>query len=109
MLETKLDSIQVLGRRNNDSPLKKNLITKELRKEIDETTEHLRKSNYPYDALCWALAEFELIFEKGHKGYSEHEVIEREKKIFDISLEYDEICWFIANLKVYLEQISLYP
>ena len=67
------------------------------------------KSNYPYDTLCWALAEFQLIFEKGHKNYSEHEVIEREKKIFNALIDYDDLCWFIANLKVYLEQIKLYP
>lgn len=67
------------------------------------------KSNYPYDALCWALAEFELIFEKGYKKYSEHEVIEREKTIFNALLDYEQLCWFIANLKVYLEETDLYP
>ena len=67
------------------------------------------KSYYPYDALCWALAEFELILEKGQKNYTEHELSEREKEIFDASLNYEEICWFIANLKIYLEEINLYP
>ena len=84
-------------------------ITDKLRSEIDEFTKHLVKSNYPYDTLCWALAEFELIFEKGHKNYSESEVIERERQIFDVSLDYEDLCWFIANLKVYLEEIEKYP
>ena len=109
MAEANPESIQELGRSNKVSPLKKILITKELRKKIDKFKENLIKSNVPYDTLCWALAEFELIFEKGHKNYSEHEVIEREKKIFNQSIDYKELCWFIANLKVYLEQIGLYP
>jgi hypothetical protein len=80
-----------------------------LRLRIDEFTSHLLNSNYPYDTLCWALAELQLIFEKGHKNYSESEVIEMEKKIFDTTLEYEDICWYIASLKGYLEENCLYP
>jgi len=109
MLEAKFGTAQELSKRNEQSLLKKILITKELRTKIDEFTEYLVKTNFPYDNLCWALAEFELIFENGHKHYTEHEVIAREKKIFDASLDYEELCWFIANLKVYLEYINLYP
>jgi len=100
--------IDVLPKNEVDS-LKVIEITEKLRSKIDEFTQHLLKSNYPYDTLCWAFAEFQLIFEKGHKKYSESEVIEREKKIFDASLDYEELCWLIANLKVYLEENNLYP
>lgn len=109
MLEPKFDDVQELSNRNEESSLKKIKITKEIRKKIDEFAEHLVKINLPYDALCWALAEFELIFEKGYKHYTEREVIDREKHIFDVFLDYEELCWFIANLKVYLEHINLYP
>jgi len=84
-------------------------ITEELRSKIDEFQEHLLKSYYPYDTLCWALAEFQLIFEKGERNYSEHEVIERAEKIIDSPLGYDDLCGFIANLKIYLEEAKLYP
>ncbi len=96
-------------KQDKEGSMKKIKITEKLRSKIDETTQHLIKSNFPYDALCWALAEFQMIFEKGGKNYSEQEVIEREKKIFNVSLEYDEICFLIANLKVYLEEVKLYP
>ena len=96
-------------KQDKEGLLKEIEITEKLRSKINELTQHLVKSNYPYDSLCWALAEFELIFEKGRKNYSEQEVIKREKKIFDSSLDYDDICWFIANLKIYLEEIKLYP
>ncbi len=96
-------------KQDKEGSLKTIEITEKLRSKIDELTQHLVKSNYPYDTLCWALAEFEMIFEKGRKNYSEHEVIEREKKIFDSSLDYDDLCWFISNLKIYLEEVKLYP
>ncbi|MFW9971609.1 MAG: hypothetical protein ACFFDF_15545 [Candidatus Odinarchaeota archaeon] len=66
--------------------------TDKLRSDIDEFAQHLAKRNYPYDTLTWALAEFELIFEKGHKNYSEQEVIDREKIIFNASLDYKDFC-----------------
>jgi hypothetical protein len=95
--------------KDNDSPWIKIVITEKLRAKIDEFTKHLSESNYPYDTLCWALAEFQMIFEKGRKKYLESEVIKREKKIFDVLLDYEELCWLIANLKVYLEEVKLYP
>ena len=97
------------GMYRDRSSLVKIKINEELRSKIDKATQQLSKSYYPYDALCWALAEFELIFEKGHNNYSEYEVIDREKEIFDISLAYDDLCWFIANLRTYLEEVNLYP
>ena len=84
-------------------------ITEKLKSKIDDFKEHLLNSYYPYDALCWALAEFQLIFEKGKKKYSEREVIKRAEKIFDVLLDYDKICFLIAYLKIYLEEVGLYP
>lgn len=109
MSKVKNLSAEGVYKQDNGSPWVKIEVTEKLRSKINEFTQHLLKSNYPYDALCWALAEFQLIFEKGHKKYLESEVIEREKKIFDASLDYEELCWFIANLKVYLEEVNLYP
>lgn len=59
--------------------------------------------------MCWALAELQLILEKGHKKYSESEVIKRAENIMDTSINYDSICWFIASIKAYLEEIGKYP
>lgn len=84
-------------------------LNEELKRKIENTAHEISKKNYPYDALCWALAEYQLIFEKGNKKYYETEVIECEKKIFNSSLDYKEICWLIAYLKVYLEEIKLFP
>ncbi len=77
--------------------------------KITKYYETLLNRHFPFDAMCWALAELELIFEKGHNKYSEHELTKRAEKIFDIAKSYDDLCWFIANLKIYLEEIKLYP
>lgn len=77
-----------------------------LKSKIKDTAKEISKKNYPYDTLCWALAEFQLIFEIGHNNYSEQEVINKAEKIFDSSLKYHEICWLISILKVYLEEIK---
>ena len=94
--------------RENDSRVCIKL-NRKLRSKIKYTAKELSSKYYPYDALCWALAEFQLIFEKGKKKYSEHEVIERAESIFESLLDYDDLCRFIANLKIYLEEAKLYP
>ncbi len=81
----------------------------ELLLKNDQFYHHLLNSNFPFDALCWALAELELLFEKGSKKYSERDVIKRAQKIFDSDLNYDTLCWLISRLKTYLEGIKIYP
>jgi len=105
----KYSSTKGLYKEDEITTLVKIEITEKLRSKIDEFNHHLLKINYPYDTLCWKLAEFELIFESGCRCYSKHDVIEREKKIFDVSLDYEKLCWIITNFKVYLEEINLYP
>lgn len=79
------------------------------RLKIEKFNQHLLDSNFPFDTLCWALAELELIFEKGSKNYSERDVIKRAEKIIDSDLDYDTLCWLISRFKIYLEEIRLYP
>jgi len=61
-------------------------MTPNLKLKIKELYKNLLNKNFPFDTICWALAELQLIFEKGRKKYSEKEVIERTKKIFNIYL-----------------------
>ncbi|MFX1345987.1 MAG: hypothetical protein ACFFBC_08830 [Promethearchaeota archaeon] len=84
-------------------------LDKKLRSKVKFTAKELSSKYYPYDALCWALAEFQMIFEKGDKGFSEQDVINQAEKIMDSSLSYKEVCWLISMLKVYLEETNLYP
>ncbi len=84
-------------------------MTESRKLNIEQFYQHLLNSNFPFDALYWALAELELIFEKGSKKYSETDVIKRAEKILDSDLDYDTLCWLISSLKVYLEEIGSYP
>lgn len=56
-----------------------------------------------------ALAEFQIIFEKGRKKFSEQDVIRRAKSILEFPLKYEDVCQLISMLKVYLEEAKLYP
>jgi len=84
-------------------------LNKKLRSKVKYTAKELSSKYYPYDELCWTLAEFQMIFEKGHKSFSDQDVINRAEKIMDSPLSYEEVCWLISMLKVYLEEINLYP
>lgn len=61
-----------------------NKINKELRSKIESFLYHLLETNFHFDAMCWALAELQLIFENSHGNYSEQEVSRREAIIFDL-------------------------
>ncbi|MFX1388736.1 MAG: hypothetical protein ACFE9Z_01575 [Promethearchaeota archaeon] len=77
--------------------------------KVNENYKRLLRSNFPFDAMSWALAEMQLIFEKGHGDFTEKEVVRVAQKIIDNIPDYDTLCWLIANFKVYLEEIGQYP
>ena len=81
----------------------------ELKTHVDNDAYNLSDEFLPYDVLCWELAEYELIFEKGKGEYSEQDEIERAEEIYDLSLSYLDICWLISGLKVYLERSNKNP
>jgi hypothetical protein len=101
--------VEGIYKEDNISPCLKIEITEKLWSKIKAFTQHLIKRNYPYDTLCWALAEFQIIFEKGRKKFSEQDVIRRAKSILESPLKYEDVCQLISMLKVYLEEAKLYP
>ena len=78
-----------LFQENEGSSLEVIEITEKRMLKIEQFYHHLLNSNFPFDTLCWALAELELIFEKSSKKYSESDVIKRAEKIFDSDFDYD--------------------
>ncbi|TFG01309.1 MAG: hypothetical protein EU540_03985 [Promethearchaeota archaeon] len=70
---------------------------------------NLMNACYPYDVLCWELAEFILLYQKGHGKYSEHDLSKKKEMIFDISPTYEQICLLISTYKCYLTQEHRYP
>lgn len=101
-------SIELLPK-NKANSLEVIEMTGNLKLKTEQFYQYLSKSYFPFDALCWALAELQLIFEKGIKKYSEGDVIKRAEKILDSDLDYDTLCWLISRFKTYLEEIKLYP
>ncbi|MFX1389984.1 MAG: hypothetical protein ACFE9Z_07985 [Promethearchaeota archaeon] len=88
---------------------KRIILNENLRFKVNNIANEISNKNYPYDALCWALAEFQIIYEKGKGNFSDQDVIDRAKKLFNSSLSYEGVCWLISILKVYLEEVKLYP
>lgn len=80
----------------------------DLKNFVDNSAHNLSYKLIPYNILCWELAEYQLIFEKGKEEYSEQDVIERAEKIYDLSISYEDICWLITGVKVYLEKSNFY-
>jgi len=80
-----------------------------IKPQVKFATFNLLQERLPYEDLCWQLAEFQLLFEKGRKGYSERDVCRRAKTIFDSTLTYVELCWLICEFKSYLKQEKVYP
>jgi len=95
--------------KNKANLLKVIEITENRKLKTEQYYQHLTHSYFPFDAMCWALAELQLIFENGSKNYSENDVINRAEKIFDSDLDYDTQCWLISRFKVYLEETGVYP
>ena len=109
MSKAKSPVSNIIFQKNEKDSLKIIELTRELKEKINHFYQHLLNSYFPFDALCWALAELQLIFEKGSKKYFRRDVIKRAEKIIDSDIDYDTLCWLISSFKTYLEEIKLYP
>ena len=82
---------------------------KEFTTRVEQAAKYLLNEQLPYEDLCWELAEFQLIYEKGHGKYDEHDVRKKAKTLYEISPSYREICLIIATYREYLTDKKLYP
>lgn len=82
---------------------------RKLKNQVEVVAKELMHKDLPFDVLCWELAELQLIIEKAHGNYTDHEVSVMEEKIFNSTISYKEICWIIATLTCFLGQHDLYP
>ncbi len=81
----------------------------EFRTRVEQTAYNLLKEQLPYEDLCWELAEFQLLYEKGRGKYNKRELRNKSKRINEVSPSYRQICWIIATYKVWLTEKKLYP
>ena len=82
---------------------------RKLKNQVELRAKELMHKEFPFDVLCWELAEIQLIIEKSHGNYTRKEVRKMEEKIFNSTISYKEICWIIATLTSFLGQQDLYP
>ncbi|MFX1312891.1 MAG: hypothetical protein ACFFHD_09790 [Promethearchaeota archaeon] len=71
--------------------------------EINVASYFLAKKNYPYDILCWKLAEKRLMYKNPETDFSEELVKQNAAAIYFSCCEYDVMCWLIAELDILLK------
>jgi len=78
-------------------------LNKEILEEINVASFFLAKEDYPYDTLCWMLAEKRLMYKNPHEDFSEELVRGNAAANFFSCCEYDMMCWLIAELDILLK------
>jgi hypothetical protein len=80
-----------------------NDIPSDLKERINVSAYFLSQKNYPYDKLCWLLAERQLLA-KGDPGYTvEERIREKAAEIYHNAPPYDVLVWLIAELDILLK------
>ena len=75
----------------------------DLKERINVAAYFLAQKNYPYDKLCWLLAERQL-FAQGDPRYTVKEKIrEKAAEIYHNTPPYDVLVWLIAELDILLK------
>ena len=87
----------------------KNKKYKDFITRVEQTAQYLLNEQLPYEDLCWELAEFQLLYEKGHGKYNECDLRKKVETLYEVSPSYRELCLIIATYKEYLKVKKLYP
>ena len=78
-------------------------INEYLKEKINIEAYFLSQDEFPYDTLCWMLAERQLFQENKRKAPKEL-IRNRAAEIFFSSTPYDVLCWLIAELNILINK-----
>jgi hypothetical protein len=76
---------------------------KRMRNHINEMANKIILSLLPYWWLCFLLANYILIYQKGYGKYSKKKVKKQMKSIYLVSPEYHELCWYLSLFQIFFE------
>jgi len=68
--------------------------------QIGVAAYYLSQKDHPYDALCWMLAERQLITQQDPLYSDQKRIREKAAQIYYHSLHYDVLVWLIAEFDV---------
>lgn len=69
----------------------------DLKDQICIAAYYLAEKKYPYDTLCWLLAERQLYVENANQNAPIDHIRQRAAQLFHSCCDYDILCWLIAE------------
>ena len=64
---------------------------------------YLAQKNFPYDTLCWMLAERQLYFQQNFQTPEKNLTKKKAAEIFFSTPPYDVLCWLISEFDIILK------
>ena len=83
--------------------IKVSKIKEDLKEKINIEAYFLSQEDFPYDTLCWMLAERQL-YQKNKTKAPKELIKNRAAEIFFSSTPYDVLCWLIAELNILIKK-----
>ena len=71
--------------------------------QINVAAYYLAEKGYPYDRLCWMLAERHLIIQKDPNYNHESRIREKAAEIFHSGPTYDVLCYLISEIDIMMK------
>lgn len=71
--------------------------------EINVAAYFLKKENFPFDGLCWILAERRLMYRNPESDFTEEQVKHDAAANFFSCCDYDVMVWLISELDILLK------
>jgi len=64
---------------------------------------YLAQKGYPYDKLCWMLAERKLLVQRDQRYNQEDRIREKAAEIFFSGPDYDVLCYLISEIDILMK------
>jgi hypothetical protein len=74
-----------------------------IRERINIAAYYLAQMNYPYDTLCWMLAERQLYLQQNFQTPEKNLIKKKAAEIFFSTPPYDILCWLISEFDINLK------
>jgi len=71
--------------------------------QVNVAAYYLAQKGYPYDKLCWMLAERQLLVQRDPKYNREDRIREKAAEIFFSGPTYDVICYLITEIDIMMK------
>jgi len=78
-------------------------INEDINEQVNIAAFYLAQKNFPYDTLCWMLAERQLYFQQNFQAPEKNLIKKKAAEIFFSTPPYDILCWLISEFDIILK------